>query len=580
MPKRLNNLVNATNKETRPPLVGRRRRLLRWLAGRSILPVVLLLIALYSWHSGVLKSSSYHRLSRTSTATVENWFGSPSTNFFLKNVYNNLFAFVKYEAGSHAQEVLIAPLLRSNLVKGQHLRIRYDPNNPTDAAYAGSAGDWLYPDGIQQYEEALGILLLSIVISIFYASRLIRITGVAHSSQAARGRVTEGTGYVDPPPIVSALYRLVKADPRKYQYIRLERAGGGPKLEWRLLPGQPQVPETVLFHGHIGYRQWLVARLPDTRCLWPASRTEPVINIDALKVPCHDLSSRDLIKVQRQLLGAYAQILLGVKNLPFLIHRPPGNSRKAWWYIGVPKPVVRSLVKRHIRLHADALGAALTVAAVQNNMENEDELRKAMNEASQECAVIAGMMRPHISIGNVVTIIATGLGLVGLFYAFPHVHISSKNAFPALVPILLIISIFGLLPWTLYFRSVQYTKKLFKLNESATTTVDAGPEDISPNKTLSINEVEGMMFDETAILRPKTWHESSRVIWLVAIVYATIIGWYIYDRYGKTLTLIALVYVALVFSPYYIPKTLDIIKRIIAKAWWAINWTIKEVLGS
>jgi hypothetical protein len=252
MPKRLNNLAIATHKETRPPLVGRRRRLLKWLAGRSILPVVLLLIALYSWHSGVVKSSSYHRLSRTSTATVEDWFGSSSTNFFLKNVYNNMFAFVKYEAGSHLQEVAIAPLLRGKLVRGQHLRIRYNPKDPTDAAYAGSAGDWVYPDGTQQYEEALGILLLSIIISIFYGSRLIRITGVAHSSQPARSRGTEDTGYVDPLPVVSVLYRLVKAEPRKYQYIRLEGPGGGPNLEWRLLPSQSQVPKSVRFNGHIG----------------------------------------------------------------------------------------------------------------------------------------------------------------------------------------------------------------------------------------------------------------------------------------------------------------------------------------
>ena len=287
------------------------------------------------------------------------------------------------------------------------------------------------------------------------------------------------------------------------------------------------------------------------------------MNVNVLDVPRDSFSSQDLIKAQRQLLAAYAQTMVGIKNLPLLIHRPPGNPAKAWWLIGVPKPVVRSLVKRHIRLYAGALGAAFTITAVQSSEESGGERRRAMNEASQECTAIAHITRPHISVANVLAVAATVLGLVGLFYAFPH--ISSTNLLPALIPILLIISIFGVLPWILYSRSVQYTKKLFRPNDPVVTIVGTTPENPDLNEPLSISEVEGIVLDKTGALRPKNWHESSSMLWLVAIIYATTAACYIFVRWGQVFTLIAVAYVSSFLILFYISKVIGIIKYIIGK---------------
>ena len=166
----LRQLVMSIDNETRTP-PSERRRLLKRMAMRCILPGVLLLVAIYCWWAHESKASAYHRLSRTTTATVVKWDGCcASTNFLLKKVYNDITVTVKYSTGPYIHTALISPLTHSKLVYGQHLRIRYNPEHTSEAAFNGSAGDWWYPDGNQQYREAVGFLVLSIGIFAFFIS--------------------------------------------------------------------------------------------------------------------------------------------------------------------------------------------------------------------------------------------------------------------------------------------------------------------------------------------------------------------------------------------------------------------------
>jgi hypothetical protein len=538
-----------------------RARLLKWAATRSILPSALLIAALYQWHIGDTEYRQLHLMTSDTTATVVSWDDATVIKDVLSHQrsYQDVDTEVRYSVRTHTVYTEIAPVSLSKLPRpGQHFPIRYNPSNPSVAAYRGVGGDNNYSDGSTNYGYSSLLVLLSAVIFAFYFWRLYRINHAAASDCEIRYVVAAGTGNADPPMSVGLVSEFIhdfasprqgpanspnpasKDMPRQYQRIRLRGQPGMPDLEWRLLPGQSPVPDNITVHGRIGFHRWLVARLPDGKILWPSSRTEPVMGIEPSYLPPEN-SEVDVISAQRRLLAVYSRLIAETRRLPLTLHRPPGHAAKAWWHIGAPRPVVRSFIERHINIHARNLGDAFMLAAV-SNPEDSADLRKALSDASQECAALTGVLRPRTRIWDRISLL---LALVAPFIALPQLHPSVQGKGPAsfLVAYLLLIGC-GTLPVLAYARSMQYVRRLFQPDSNRAGVSPSHPVILTDE--LAVADMEQWICEAMGIRRPAHWVARRWVSWALASIYITGFLWFIGIRFGRADLLWATAWCAIV----------------------------------
>lgn len=537
--------------ESKPGWRVRHLPMLKWILSRSIVPLLLLIATFNQWHTGVMLNRSLGSLSSHATAKVApaySWDIVPDI-FSSKRTYENILTPITYSTGSHTIEATITPAALQRLPqKGDHLPVRFDPNRPQSVAYAGASGDTNYPVGSTEFEGALLTLILAAAIFIFYFWRAARIKQIADSSPEVAHEVAAGTEYTDAPLVpshvsgilqafseamdqISSVGRKKSAASRsetklwpmeeRYQRIRLHGQPGMPDLEWRLLPHQPPVPHTIFIHGRIGYRRWLVVRLLNGTYLWPASRTEPVIGSEMPDLPEDSLN--DILSAQRQLLAAYSQLIKGVKQLPFMIHIPPGDGAREWWYTGVLRPVARSFIEKHVSAHAQSLADAFIVSSV-SNPDSKDDRRMALADAGQECSSLAGTLRPRARIWDKISLV---LGLVVPFVAIPQLqpsvlHKEGRIAFIIADFLLLLI---GLLPTLIYIRSARYARRVFRpsiYDRIGSHETSASPPHPNPDATDTlkpINYLEQRLFQAMFIRRPVYWLMQPWVSWAVLGLY-------------------------------------------------------------
>ena len=301
--------------------------------------------------------------------------------------------------------------------------------------------------------------------------------------------------------------------------VHADNLAGSYSLEWRILPGQPDISGDVRILGEPVGGRWLIVRLDDGRLVWPCSKAQPLLGSVALRLPAVQ-SGR--VGSVRLLLSGYAQIVDLLGTLPGVIRRPP-EPETGWWLLGALRPVVRALVIMHVRRRLAALDRALLRAALLRD-ESDSRSRRMLAEVSDECRTFAGSLPRRSVFAVLATIAATSLSILSPFLLMPHVELSGRvisQDVPLLLPVVLIIG--GAIPLLMFFRSVRWKRALFDPSLPRSGRPVTRPA-ASVNPNWDIYELERAAFTAAAIPEPNEWESRKPIRWLVVAIYVTAIA--------------------------------------------------------
>jgi hypothetical protein len=499
-----------------PPL-RRYRRLNLWAVGRSVLVLGVLGLALIIWFSSSQESATFRTLTATATATATvvnsrliaegDGPGPPP---------EQLQATVVFAVPGQRRPVTatVEPYELTSVQPGERLPVRYDPAEPSRAAYAGPGGDAsLNGTG---WEFAFVPLLLGAAAALLLtgALRFARIRGTVR-----RGKEREVVA-------ANTTVRVRQGSSSKYQTIpriRVRDPQGGPDLEWRVLSGQPQVPETALVSGQLSAGRWLTAHMPDSGLIWPACRAQPVIGTGIPLVPGADRADLDVVAAGRRLLAAYVHVLRQADALPLMTRRPPGTKATAsWWALGAPRPVVRWLLAAHLRSRLRELGRALTRTALLTETDDGGLLRGGLHEGSRECEALTATLPRRAWFGVAVAVATTGLTIYATFFQVPHVHLNTPSIIKLVVTGLAIAFILVVAPVHMFFKSVQCKRALL-------SPVLAGRKISAPGAAENpaawdVYRFERDAFRQAGAACPREWEASPWLGRLIVVLYVLAVG--------------------------------------------------------
>jgi len=285
-------------------------------------------------------------------------------------------------------------------------------------------------------------------------------------------------------------------------------------LEWRVLPGQPELTGLVGILGGAAGGRWPVARLDSGRLVWPRSKAHPVREMAVLQLP--EMGSEPLASVYL-LLAGYAQLFDLLDALPAVILRPP-EERSSWWVIGALRAVVRALVTVRARHRLKALSTALLRSSLLCS-ESDGRSRRSLARAAEECRTLADGLPQNSLIAAVTTITATALSIISPFLLLPHVDLTSGPAvslLPLLLPALAVF--FGFLPLTIWFRSVRWKQALFS-PPAAAVPARAGQSAAGHNSAWDIYALECAAFAQAGLRAPGKGESLTTMRRLVTALY-------------------------------------------------------------
>jgi hypothetical protein len=473
-----------------------RRRLVRWASGRFFVVFLILVFGAFWWfisngNAGYLGASATARvveLQRVKTA-------GPKPQYDLI-----VWVAVTPRGGGLPVRAIIDPRTLSSVHLGQRLPIRYEPGYPIIALYAGPGGDFNGRYFGQEDPSAGGhafavcVLLVAAFLLMTGALRLFRVLHAA-------GGMTE-TEVVFKGPGVT-----------KLRQMRVTDGISGRALEWRLLRDQGKVEGGAFIRGHLKRGRWLVVRTVDDRLLWPATRAQPVIGTGMPRLPQVTDAELDVIGTHHRLLAAYVQIINQLNDLPFIIRCRPGQPDPPWWWLGAWRPLVGSLVVRHLRRRLRALSSALVRAAVLTDIEDGGAGRRALHEASQECKELAGTLRRSTWLALLAAAITFFLPVYATFFAAPHIHVTGRLVFGFYVASLYV----GAVLLLAFYRSILCKRALF-----SATVLDCVS---SANDSTVLDEwdsyrLEKEAFTQGGASKPRELVGQPWIPWLLGAVYA------------------------------------------------------------
>jgi hypothetical protein len=365
--------------------------------------------------------------------------------------------------------------------RGQKVPILYDVEKPSRAVYNATNEDYGYDEGLFSAGQWEGPAFLGAVVWFGLAATLL-LAGAWRLIATMRAALVP----------LSVPVHLRTAD----GVVRADRAGGMYALEWRVLPGQPELTGPVGILGGATGGRWPVARLNTGRLVWPRSKAHPVRETAVLQLP--EMGSEPLASVYL-LLAGYAQLFDLLDALPAVILRPP-EERSSWWGIGALRAVVRALVTVRSRRRLKTLSTTLLRSSLLCG-ESDARSRQSLARAAEECRTFAAGLPQRSLIAAVTTITATALSIVSPFLLLPHVDLTSGPVV-SLLPLLLsgLVVFFGFLPLTIWFRSVRWKQALF--SPSAAVPARAGQPAAGHNSTWDVYALECSAFAQVGLRTP------------------------------------------------------------------------------
>ena len=382
--------------------------------------------------------------------------------------------------------------------RGQKIPILYDEDKPSRAVYNASNGDYgddegLFGAGGWEGPASLGVVLwfsLAATLLLAGAWRLVGMMRAALVPLTVPVRLRTANG-------------VVKAD----------GADGVHALEWRVLPGQPELTGLVGILGGAAPGRWPVARLDTGRLVWPRSKAHPVPETAVLQLP--EMGPEPLAPVYL-LLAGYAQLFDLLDALPAVILRPP-EEHASWWVIGALRAVVRALVTVRARRQLKALSTTLLRSSLLCG-ESDARSRRSLARAAEECRTLADALPQRSLIAAVTTITATALSIISPFLLLPHVDLTSGHAIrllPLLLPALVVC--FGFLPLTIWFHSVQWKRALF--NPPAPLPARAGRPTAERKSEWDVYALERAAFAQAGLRAPGKGESPTTMRRLVTVLY-------------------------------------------------------------
>jgi hypothetical protein len=471
------------------------RRLAGWAAGRVGWILVVAALGVWSLSVGISGTNWVDPLSASANATVissrDN--GDPTDLQIWVDVWFRTSSRIvrttiqPYPYGFHAR------------ARGQKVPIRYNPAAPSQAAYTGPSGDLQYTatnSPIPAYFGAAAWLSLAVVLLLTGASRL---TGVMRAAPAD----------VATPVRLRASGEIAHADQLPNSY----------SLEWRLLQYQPDVAGDVHILGEPAAGRWLVVRLDDGRFVWPASKAQPVLVSAALRLPVVQPGRVGSVHL---LLAGYAHIVDLLSTLPVVVSRPPGSNTD-WWWLGAPRPVVKTLVSVHMRRRLVTLDGALLRAALLCDDEPGSQSRRILAGASAECRAFTGTLPRRGLLAVLATIAATSLSIVSPFLLLPHIQLTGRVVSQYVPPVLAGMLIFGVAPLLMFFRSVRYKQALFNL-PSGGSDRSVIKYSANVNADWNVYGLERAAFATVAVPEQREWESRQTFRWLIGTIYLVAIA--------------------------------------------------------
>jgi hypothetical protein len=484
-----------TDAPTEPPTGAPtgRRRLAVWAAGRVVVVALPLGTAVALWHSGAMKTAEFSTLTAKASAQVIRSTQIAMSGGTLGQTTYQLQATVRFTPprSTHSVRATIEPANLTRVADGQRLPIRFDPGDPARAAYDGPGGDANLQGGGPFYVEAGIALLVAAVVLAAGINRLARMTGAVR-----RGTPTTVTAS----QTIIRVKRSSGGGSSQTCFIRVQGQPGAPDLEWQVLTSQPGVTGIVDLYGPLKAGRWLVVRLPSGTAVWPRTRAQPVIGASSQAAG----EELDVLRAHRRLLAAYVRVLRQADSLPAFTSRPPGAKPAAsWWTIGAPRLLVRWLTSAHIRRRMGLLGRALTQAAVLTEAP-DDTTRRALHEASAECAALAGTVPRRAWIAALISGLSVALAIYTPFFPVPHAHVhGGLYLLPVAVVVLFIVLVFGAVPLYMFFHSVRCKRALCSSD---------------------VYQYEREAFAGAGAPAPMEWEARRSLRWLTGLAYGLVIG--------------------------------------------------------
>lgn len=294
----------------------------------------------------------------------------------------------------------------------------------------------------------------------------------------------------------------------------------GQSVEWRVLRWQPRVVGTARIRGPVAPGRWVVVRLPNGRLIWPRSRIQPVVGTGTLQLPAAILCDEGPLAGVHQLLAGYVQTIRLVADLPLVVRRPPGPSKR-WWLVGAPRPVVQALIVIQLRRRLAVLASALVHRAMETSGTDGGRARSRLLEASKECRALAGSLPRRRWFAAVAAIAATGLTIFSPFASLPHIpgHVITKHALQVILASLA----FGVVPMLMFFHAVSCKRALLS---PATAMPKWAAVHEAPwlRADWDVYQLEKDAFASAVAAEPREWESWRWIPWLVGAVYGTAFG--------------------------------------------------------
>jgi hypothetical protein len=282
-------------------------------------------------------------------------------------------------------------------------------------------------------------------------------------------------------------------------------------LEWQLLRGQGKVTQTLFIRGRLERSRWLVVRTDENRLFWPSTRAQPVIGKGMYVAWGPTGADSGIITAHHRLLAAYTNVLGESKNLPPIIRCPPGQGN-SWWWLGVPRPLVESLVTRHLRRRLRSLRGALTCRALQSDVDDGGTHRRALREASQECQELADSLPRSASLALLVPVITIGFPIYATFFATPHINITIGF----LIGLYLAWLFIGVVTIMIFYRSIRCKRALFSLSIVERPMTGASAQSFNE---WNLYEFETEAFKRAGEIEPREFEGEQWILWLLGGVY-------------------------------------------------------------
>jgi hypothetical protein len=382
--------------------------------------------------------------------------------------------------------------------RGQKIPILYDEDKPSRAVYDASNGDYGDDEGLFDAGQWKGPASLGAVLWFSLAATLL-LAGAWRLVGTMRAALVPLTV----PVHLRTANGVVKAD----------GADGIYALEWRVLPGQPELTGLVGILGGAAPGRWPVARLDTGRLVWPRSKAHPVPETAVLQLP--EMGPEPLAPVYL-LLAGYAQLFDLLDALPAVILRPP-EEHANWWVIGALRAVVRALVTLRARRQLKALSTTLLRSSLLCG-ESDARSRRSLARAAEECRTLADGLPQRSLIAAVTTIAATALSIISPFLLIPHVDLTSWDVTRGL-PLLLsfLVVFFGFLPLTIWFRSIRWKQALF--NPPAPIPARAGRPTAEQKSAWDVYALERAAFAQVGLQAPGKGESPRTIRRLVTTLY-------------------------------------------------------------